>query len=41
MYDAMVSAGAFGPGHIPTDAIHEMVRIVKPGLSENTQNNQT
>ena len=30
-YDVIITAGAFGPGHIPTSAVPEMVRIVKPG----------
>jgi len=30
-YDAVVSSGAFGPGHIPSDAILEMLRLVKRG----------
>ncbi|XP_046385476.1 methyltransferase-like protein 27 [Ischnura elegans] len=30
-YDATVSSGAFGGGHMPVKAIHEMVRIVRPG----------
>ncbi|KAG8240444.1 hypothetical protein J437_LFUL003158 [Ladona fulva] len=30
-YDAIVSSGAFGGGHIPVSAIHEMVRVVKSG----------
>ncbi|XP_071448256.1 methyltransferase-like protein 27 [Hetaerina americana] len=30
-YDATVSSGALGGGHIPVKAIHEMVRIVRPG----------
>ncbi|GFO30310.1 Williams-Beuren syndrome chromosomal region 27 protein [Plakobranchus ocellatus] len=30
-YDAVCVVGAFGPGAIPTSAIPEFVRIVKPG----------
>ncbi|XP_048746652.2 methyltransferase-like protein 27 [Ostrea edulis] len=30
-YDVAVTAGGFGEGHIPCNAVHEMIRIVKPG----------
>ncbi|KAJ8307733.1 hypothetical protein KUTeg_014715 [Tegillarca granosa] len=29
-YDCVVSAGGFGDGHIPIEALYEMIRIVKP-----------
>ena len=31
-YDAIVSTRAFGPGHIPSTAITEIVRLVKSGM---------
>lgn len=30
-YDVITIAGGFGPGHIPCEAVDEMIRIVKPG----------
>jgi len=30
-YDCIVIAGGMGEGHIPTKALNEMIRIVKPG----------
>lgn len=30
-YDCAVSSGGFGDGHIPIEALYEMIRIVKPG----------
>lgn len=30
-YDAVVVAGGMGEGHIPCNALYEMIRIVKPG----------
>ncbi|XP_013412045.1 methyltransferase-like protein 27 isoform X2 [Lingula anatina] len=30
-YDAVVSSGGMGEGHIPCGALREMVRVVKPG----------
>jgi len=30
-YDALVIAGGMGEGHIPVQAVDEMIRIVKPG----------
>ncbi|KAJ8317688.1 hypothetical protein KUTeg_005592 [Tegillarca granosa] len=30
-YDCVVSSGGFGDGHIPIEALYEMIRIVKPG----------
>ncbi|XP_046385478.1 methyltransferase-like protein 27 [Ischnura elegans] len=30
-YDAVMTAGAFLDGHMPVNAVHEMVRIVRPG----------
>ncbi|CAL8080984.1 unnamed protein product [Orchesella dallaii] len=30
-YDALVISGGMGEGHIPVTAVHEMIRIVKPG----------
>ena len=29
-YDAVVLAGAFGEGHIPTEGIRELARLTKP-----------
>ena len=31
-YDGLAVAGGMGEGHIPSDAIIEMIRIVKPGI---------
>jgi L-asparaginase/Glu-tRNA(Gln) amidotransferase subunit D len=31
-YDALVIAGGMGEGHIPVNAIDEMIRVVKPGM---------
>jgi len=31
MYDALVIAGGMGEGHIPVNAINEMIRLVKSG----------
>lgn len=30
-YDVIVSCGCFCPGHLPFDAVIEMIRITKPG----------
>jgi hypothetical protein len=30
-YDCVVIAGGMGEGHIPCVALHEMIRITKPG----------
>ena len=32
-YDGLAVAGGMGEGHIPSDAIIEMIRVVKPGKS--------
>ena len=31
-YDCLAVAGGMGEGHIPCAALHEMIRIVKPGI---------
>jgi len=31
IYDSLVIAGGMGEGHIPVNAINEMIRLVKPG----------
>lgn len=31
MYDACVIVGSFGEGHIPTEGLRELIRLVKPG----------
>jgi hypothetical protein len=31
VYDVAVVAGGMGEGHIPCNALPEMIRIVKPG----------
>ena len=31
-YDMVVQSGAMGEGHLPCEAMCEMIRIVKPGL---------
>lgn len=30
-YDACVISGAFGEGHIPSNGLYEILRVVKPG----------
>jgi len=30
-YDVITSSGAFCPGHIPVDALYEILRVLKPG----------
>ncbi|XP_045215009.2 methyltransferase-like protein 27 [Mercenaria mercenaria] len=30
-YDGLAVSGGFGEGHIPVSALHEMIRIVRPG----------
>ena len=30
-YDVIVLSGGMGEGHIPTEALTEMIRVVKPG----------
>jgi hypothetical protein len=30
-YDCAVISGGMGEGHIPTDGLYELARIVKPG----------
>lgn len=30
-YDGVTAAGCFSPGHVPCSALHELIRIVKPG----------
>jgi len=30
-YDALTVSGGFGEGHIPCTALHEMIRVVKQG----------
>ena len=30
-YDACVTSGAFGEGHIPCEGVREMARVTKPG----------
>ena len=31
-YDGVTAAGCFSPGHVPCAALHELIRIVKPGM---------
>jgi len=30
-YDCLTSSGGMGDGHIPSEALYEMIRITKPG----------
>ena len=32
-YDALVMSGGMGEGHIPTAALIELIRVVKPGTN--------
>ena len=35
-YDGVTAAGCFSPGHVPCVALHELIRIVKPGMKKCT-----
>lgn len=30
-YDVLTASGIYGSGHVPSEALYEMVRVVKPG----------
>ena len=36
MYDVMVTSGGMGEGHIPTNALQDMIRIVKKGITSSS-----